>query len=78
MIYENISQNSEFQNNDRVKVLRIEWDAVYDYFIFSFGDSKKDFKRIIPKNYNILSLITKFDNLVGFDSASNCGIKVCI
>lgn len=58
-------------------LFRIVWDAVYDYLIFSFEDLKK-IKRVIPKNYSILSLITKFDGLVGFDSASNYEIKLCI
>ena len=35
---EGISPSSEIQNNDKTKLLGIEWDTINDYLIYSFED----------------------------------------
>ena len=53
-----ISGNSKIQNNDKIKVLGIEWDTINNYFIYSFEELVESFKSVIPTkpsiNYYIL------------------------
>ena len=60
-----ISPSSEIQNNDKTKVLWIEWDTMNDYLIDSFEDLVESFKSVLPTKRSILGLITKFYHPVG-------------
>ena len=61
----NISPSSEIQNNDKTKVLGIEWDTINDYLIYSFEDVVGSFKSVLPSKRSILGLIAKFYDPVG-------------
>ena len=60
-----VSQSPEIQNNDKTKVLGIEWDNINDYLIYSFKDLVESFKSVLPTKHSILGLITKFYDPVG-------------
>ena len=60
-----VSQSPEIQNNDKTKVLGIEWDNINDYLIYSFKDLVESFKSVLPTKRSILGLITKFYDPVG-------------
>ena len=59
-----ISPSSEIQNNDKTKVLRIEWDTINNYLLYSFEDLVESFKSVLPTKRSILGLIAKFYNPV--------------
>ena len=61
----NISPSSEIQNNDKTKVLGIEWDTINNYLIYSFEDVVGSFKSVLPSKRSILGLIAKFYDPVG-------------
>ena len=61
----NISPSSEIQNNDKTKVLGIEWDTINDYLIYFFEDVVGSFKSVLPSKRSILGLIAKFYDPVG-------------
>ena len=58
-----ISPGSEIQNNDKTKVLGIEWDTINDYLIYSFEYLVESFKSVLPIKRSMLSLIAKFYEL---------------
>ena len=55
-----ISPSSEIQNNDKTKMLEIEWDTINDYLIYSFEDLVESFKSVLPTKRSILGLTAKF------------------
>ena len=46
-------------------MLKIEWDTINDYLIYSFEDLVESFKSLLPTKRSILSLIAKFYDPVG-------------
>ena len=55
-----ISPSPDIQNNDKAKVLGIEWDTINDYLIYFFEDLVERFKSVLPTKRSILGIIAKF------------------
>ena len=62
---EGISPSSEIQNNDKTKLLGIEWDTINDYLIYSFEDLVQIFKKVFLTKHSILSFIIQFNDPIG-------------
>ena len=60
-----ISPSPDIQNNDKAKVLGIEWDTINDYLIYFFEDLVERFKSVLPTKRSILGIIAKFYDPVG-------------
>ena len=60
-----ISPSPHIQNNDKAKVLGIEWDTINDYLIYFFEDLVERFKSVLPTKRSILGIIAKFYDPVG-------------
>ena len=62
---EGISPSSEIQNNDKTKLLGIEWDTINDYLIYSFEDLVEIFKKVFLTKRSILGFIVQFNDPIG-------------
>ena len=60
-----ISPSPDIQNNDKAKVLGIEWDTINDYLIYFFEDLVERFKSVLPTKRSILGITAKFYDPVG-------------
>ena len=72
------SSASEIEANDKVKVLGIAWNKKSDHLVFSFDNLIESFNGIIPTKRNILSLITKFYNIIGLIQSIIIKLKKCV
>ena len=55
-----ISPSSDIQDNDKTKVLGIEWNTINDYLIYSFEDLVESFKRVLPSVVWVLYLFEMY------------------